>query len=60
MTFQQDGDPKHAARIVKDWLKNQKLQTMRWLAQSPDLNPIENLWAPLKIKLREALKSSPD
>ena len=41
--FQQDGNPKHTAKIVKDWLSAQKFQTMQWTAQSPKLNPIENL-----------------
>ena len=48
VTFQQNGDSKHTAKIVKDWLKNQKFQTMQWPAQCPDLKPIENLWASLK------------
>lgn len=49
--FQQDGDPKHTAKIVKNWLNSQKFSTIKWPAQSPDLNPVENLWAYMKKKI---------
>ena len=38
--FQQDNDPKHTCKKVKAWLEEQELRTMRWPAQSPDLNPL--------------------
>ncbi|CAB4444782.1 unnamed protein product [Rhizophagus irregularis] len=41
--IQEDNAPIHTTRMVKSWKEENEVDSIPWPAQSPDLNPIENL-----------------
>jgi len=57
-TLQQDNDPKHTSRKAKRWFRKNRIKVMTWPSQSPDLNPIENLWNDVKKAVKNTKPSN--
>jgi transposase len=59
--FQQDNAPAHRAASTLQWLADKHIRVMEWPPYSPDINPIENMWAILKQEIhRESVFDKDD
>ena len=51
-----DNDPKHRSKSISEWMKANKINHWPTPPESPDLNPIERLWAAMKYYIRRRVK----
>ncbi|GES88637.1 IS630 family transposase [Rhizophagus clarus] len=51
--FQQDGASCHTSTYTVWWMRTHNIPILDWVAQSPDLNPIENLWNHLDSQVQK-------
>ncbi len=54
--FMQDNDPKHTSVHAWDFMEDKGINWWKTPAESPDLNPIENLWHDLKEYIKREVK----
>jgi len=53
LIFMQDNAPIHRADRIVSWFQERSRQLLEWPPNSPDLNPIEHVWAMLKRLINE-------
>lgn len=53
MIFVQDNASCHVSKMTKEWFKSNNIKLLEWPAQSPDINPIENVWNYVNDRVRK-------
>lgn len=49
----QDNSPIHTAQTARSWMRENNIRLLDWPSRSPDMNPIENIWNIVKIKVTQ-------
>src|SRR6266511_4739552 len=51
--FQEDNASVHTTRVARSFLESSTIKLLPWSAQSPDINPIENIWSHIEVRIRQ-------
>jgi hypothetical protein len=59
LTYMDDNAPIHRSKMVQAWKADNDVAEWDWPPYSPDINPIENVWAFIKNKINK-MEHKPD